>query len=503
MFNIYFRKSSIKTLLFMCFFAAGVFTCSAEDEGTASRIAYMEEKVAADPRDINARKKLAELYVGADQHEKAIEQYEKVIASDPGDIDAMESLALEYMWQDRPSEAIRYLSEVVRLDPGREGAKSALEHLKKTKHDHHKTRESHGHISNGIKSSAEQLDVYRKMAERYLHASAYEKAREYYQDIVKLDPGNVRAQRKLDEIERMMRPQAFAQLDLFKVKGDAEHFVQTYGASLYLEDGYSMETSYVIRRRTQPGYDRYTRQAGTIEISKAFGDGLVLFGGAVFKYYSMGEQAPVDWFFRAMKSVPPDLTLNLAYEKEQQDSKYDILQQRVARHGLSLDGHYNLGRYFSFNADIEADYYTKGYAPDDNFSLSLSASPIVHILKGDTALDLSYTYHRMDFLRKDVTLNASEYEYNYYSPRVLETHAGTLYASHAMSGGRLKGIFSDTISYRPHDGSMHNMIYTELRWKISEADSISGVFVHNRVFDNVGDSFQKTRQFTIKISHLF
>jgi len=490
-------------ILAMCLFAGGAFICSAKDGGAASRIASMEEKVSADPGDMKARKKLAELYAGSGQSEKAIEQYEKVIRSDPGNVGAMEGLAFEYMWEDRTEEAIRYLSEVVKLDPEREEAKSALQHLEKIKHDHHKTRASHAHISERVKSSAEQLDVYRKMAERYLHASAYEKAREYYQDMLKLDPGNVRAQRKLDEIERFMRPQVFAQVDFFKVKGDAEHFVQTYGASLYLEDGYSMETSYVTRRRTQPGHDRYTRQAGTIEISKAFGDGLVLFGGAVFKYYSMSEQTPVDWSFRAMKSVTPEFTLNLAYEKEQEDSKYDILQQRVARHGLSLDGHYNLGRYFSFNADVEASYYTKGYAPDDNFSLSVSASPIIHVLKGDTALDLSYTYHRMDFLRKDVTLNASEYEYNYYSPKVLETHAGTLYASHAIFHGRLKGIFSDTISYRPHDGSMHNMIYTELRWKISEANSISGVFVRTRVFDNVGDSFQKTQQFTVKISHLF
>jgi tetratricopeptide (TPR) repeat protein len=497
------RIEKITILLAMCFFFSAAVLSFAEDESVVERIALMEKKVSSGSGDLENYKILAGLYASVGEGKKAREQYRKVLEVSPGDVDALEGMGLEYAWENKLFEADRYLSEAIKLDPGREKAKKALDHLRAMKHDHRQTKMRHGRISESIKNSTRPLDTYQKMAETYLHVSVYEKARKYYEEILRLDPANVRAQRKMDEIERLMRPQVFSQLDFFKVKGDAKQFVQTYGTSLYLEDGYSMESEYVIKRRTQSGEERFTRQAGTIEISKAFGESLIFFGGAVFKYYSMEEQSVVDWYFRAVKSIGQSCSFNFAYEKEHEDSKADILLQRVDRHGFSIGGNYSLSSYFSFNADIEGNYYTRGYAPNNNASLSMSASPIVHVLKGNTLMDLSYTYHRMDFLRKDITRDASEFEYNYYSPRVLETHAGTLYASHEMFSGRIKGMFSDTVSYRPHDDSMHNMIYTELRWKISKHDNISGVFIRTRVFDNVGDSFQIGQQFTVKFSHTF
>ncbi|MBD3425897.1 MAG: hypothetical protein GF409_01545 [Candidatus Omnitrophica bacterium] len=493
-------KALLASLALILLFGAAK-RCHAEDK--AGSIARLKEKIKEEPRNKDLRKRLAALYITVDKPEKAIEQFKRILEIDPDDIGAKEGLGLEYMWTGHYRKARELLKEVLEKDPNKIFVKRTLKHLDSMKHSHHDTRTRHGHVVDRIRKHPEQLETYKKLADEYLHTSAYEKARQYYLGILELYPGNVRAQRRLDQIERLMKPQVFTQIDFFKVKGDARHLVQTYGGSMYLQDGYQMESTFVDKRRTEPGVDRYSRKIGTIEISKAFTEDLVLFGGGVFKYYSMDEQAIFDCYFRGLKNIGPHMSINFAYEKEHQDAKKEILTQRVDRHGFVLGAHVDLARYLSFNADVEADSYTHGQAPDNNASLSISASPIMHILKGPSTVDLSYTYHRLDFLRKDITLNNSPFEYNYYSPKVLVSHAATLFVSRELFDGRFKAIFSDSFSYRPHDSSLHNMIYTEIRWKLTKADSISGVFVRTRSLWHVGASFQKTQQFTVKFSHTF
>lgn len=382
-----------------------------------------------------------------------------------------------------------------------EEAKPEYDHAKYDSHRESAAR--HDHIVNTVKHSAHQLDAYNKLAERYLHASTYEKARKYYMDILSLDPGNVKAQRKLDEIERLMMPQLFAQADLFDVKGGGVNFVQTYGGSIYLEDGYSMEAEHVINRRTEKGEQRYTRQATKIDISKSFADDMVLFFGGIFKYYGMNEDVAADYYINAMKTFGHSTTFDVTFTKEHQDHTRDILDQRVDKYSLEAGIHTGLSDRFSLNADVTGAYFTEGYAPGNNASLAFSSSPIFHVIKEGPVMDLSYTYYRMDFLRKSITVDSSEFEYEYYSPKVFQSHSATIYISHEFFEGRVKGIFSDTVSYRPHDDSARNRIYAEARYKFTGKDSLSVVFSRNRCLASVGDSYQITQQITLKFSHSF
>jgi tetratricopeptide (TPR) repeat protein len=485
----------------------GVISCpesayAQPTEGTGSLHA-LEKAVEKEPSDLVKRKELAQLYLHSGLLDKSIEQYEEIIRYDPDDLNAKESLAFQYMWASRPAKARVLLEKVLEIEPRRKKAREALEHLKKLKPSHHEKAAKAGHVNKLIKNNAEQLDTFNKLADSYLHEGLYLKAREYYENLLKLDPGNIHVQRKLDEIERMMSPQVFTQIDLYEAKGDSKHMVQTYGGSIFLEDGYRMETEYTIKRRTQRDSDRYVRQSGRMEFSKAFKDHLVLFSGATFKYYDDNEAGELDYFVRALKSFRNGTSINFTYEKERQDAKHEILEQNVDRHGFTLGIDHNLNEHLSFSSVVEGDYYTKGYAPDNNASVSLSASPVFHIVKGQPYLDISYTYHRMDFLRKSETRNGIEYDYEYYSPKWLEMHAGTVYLSYELFAKRLKLVFSDTLSYRVDNNVTHNVIYAELRWKITPSDSLSGVFVRSRAIRHVGDSFQMTEQYTIKFSHRF
>lgn len=370
-------------------------------------------------------------------------------------------------------------------------------------HKHRRTASQHAHTLNMIKNNSEQLEVFRKKADSYFHSYEYKKAKEYYKSILELEPANVTAQRMLDNIERLLKPQVFAQVDLFNIKGDSNMLVQTYGGSLELDDEYRMETEYVMNRRVENGVDRYFRQSLDMEISRGFDGGLLLIGGVILKYYSMKEPGVFDYYAKALRSFGNNVSVNITYDKKREDAKHKILAQNVDRHRLTLGGHWNIGEYYSLSGSVEGSYYTRGHAPNNNANISASISPSFHIVRDKPTVDLSYTYHRLDTLRKDVTRNGDEMEYEYYSPRLLEVHSATLYATHSILDDKLSVSFSETISYRPSDETMHNMLYAEVKWNISDNDVISGVFVRTRNIMNVPDSYQKTQQFTVKYSRIF
>ena len=469
-------------------------------------ITVYEEIVEFQPEDLDSRRRLADLYRWNKMSDKAAGQYEKIIELDPADMETKERLAFHYSWHKKPVKAIVLFEEIIEENPENAKAKKQLAHLYYYNQRPDEALDLYEKMVDDITTDADRLDVYSKMGAASRRTKDYEGAADYYKQILEIAPGNVEAQQRLDEVERLMSPQIFGRIDFYNAKGGPERLVQRYGFSQMLDDGYRMEARYGHRRHTELGERRLVTQDGEMEISKDFGDGLTLFGGGGIRFYGTDERVRFNYFVKAIKVFNPRLTGTFEYDKRPEDSDFDKLHQRVDRHRINTNFYYKFSDDISVNTAVWGDFLTKGEAPRDNVGYGLIAAPTLHIMR-DPVVNLSYAYYRVEYARGDSTnTRARRGEFEYYNPRLYYTHSGSLYFSYEFFDGRLRTVFSDRLYFVQDEDDVNywgNSIYGELRLKITPNDTVTAGFTRSRQIWNVQSDYQIVQQVTLRFSHDF
>ena len=466
-------------------------------------IVQYEMLLEEDPDDLEIRKTLAELYSGSEMTDKAIEQYEAILKRDLDDLDTKEKLAFNYMWQERHEKAIPLFKEVLEKDPDRDEARKALADMYMWTDRSHLAIEEYEQILDTIETNEEKERIYQNLGESLYSTRSYDKAKEYYEQLLTVDPTNIAVQRRLEDIERLTNPQIFSQADFFRAHGAEKRFVLTSGATVLLDDNWRFSPQYVYNKRTEPGTNRFISHTSGFTLSKIVDEDLSFFTGMGVKYYNIRKSA-IDYFLRFVENVGDRVTTIIEYNKRIEDDSELELRQRVNRHNLMVGIYYDVWDFLALNTTLLGSYYTEGKAPDDNYSFTTAISPIIHIVK-KPIVDLSYTYYRGDYLRRSDESIGQIYEY--YSPRLVETHSGTLYFRHVFFDV-LDVIVSDTVSYtgqgdEDEDHSMRNTIYAEINYNVTKDDSIKVYYIRSRQFWHIADSYDQTDQISVRYSHSF
>lgn len=469
-------------------------------------IPIYEEIVEASPEDLDSQKRLADLYRWNKMKDKAAKQYEKIIELDPGDLETKQRLAFHYSWHKKPQKAIVLFEEILQEDPQNTKAQNQLAHLYYYNQRPDDALDLYEKMIDDIKTDADRLDVYSKMGAASRRTKDYQGAIDYYKQILELAPGNVEAQQRLDEVERLLRPQVFGRIDFYKAKGGPRRLVQRYGFSQMLDDGYRMESRYGHRRHTELGERRLVTQDGEIEISKDFGGGLTLFGTGGMRFYGTNERVRFNYAVKAIKVFSSVLTGIFEYSKVPEDSDFEKLHERVDRHRLNTNFYYKFSDDISLNTSVWGDYLTKGEAPRDNVGYGLIAAPTLHIMREPT-VNLSYAYYRVEYRTGDSpNSRVRRGEFEYYNPRLYYTHSGALYFSHEFFDGRLRAVFNDRLYFVQDEDDVNywgNSIYAELRLKVTDSDTVTAGFTRSRQIWNVQSDFQIIQQVTLRFSHDF
>lgn len=87
------------------------------DAGRAGMLAKLEERVRANPRDVEAWIQIGHINFDNQQHEAAIEAYEKALAIDPTNAPVLTDLGIMYRRIGNPQEAIRRFDQAIAADP--------------------------------------------------------------------------------------------------------------------------------------------------------------------------------------------------------------------------------------------------------------------------------------------------------------------------------------------------------------------------------------------------
>ena len=90
--------------------------------GRAGMLARLEERVRANPRDVEAWVQIGHINFDNQQHAAAIEAYEKALAIEPRNAPVLTDLGIMYRRNGDPNEAIRRFDQAIAVDPKLENA---------------------------------------------------------------------------------------------------------------------------------------------------------------------------------------------------------------------------------------------------------------------------------------------------------------------------------------------------------------------------------------------
>ncbi len=90
--------------------------------GRAGMLAKLEERVRANPRDVEAWVQIGHINFDNQQHAAAIEAYEKALAIEPRNAPVLTDLGIMYRRNGEPKEAIRRFDQAIAVDPKLENA---------------------------------------------------------------------------------------------------------------------------------------------------------------------------------------------------------------------------------------------------------------------------------------------------------------------------------------------------------------------------------------------
>jgi cytochrome c-type biogenesis protein CcmH/NrfG len=85
--------------------------------GRADMLAKLEERVRANPRDVEAWIQIGHINFDNQQHEAAIAAYEKALAIDPTNAPVLTDLGIMYRRTGNPQEAVRRFNQAIAADP--------------------------------------------------------------------------------------------------------------------------------------------------------------------------------------------------------------------------------------------------------------------------------------------------------------------------------------------------------------------------------------------------
>ncbi len=85
--------------------------------GRAAMLAQLEDRVRANPRDVEAWIQIGHINFDNQQHAAAIEAYEKALAIDPGNAPVLTDLGIMYRRSGNPREAVRRFEQAIAVDP--------------------------------------------------------------------------------------------------------------------------------------------------------------------------------------------------------------------------------------------------------------------------------------------------------------------------------------------------------------------------------------------------
>lgn len=85
--------------------------------GRAGMLAKLEERVRANPRDVEAWIQIGHISFDNQQHEAAIAAYEKALAIDPTNASVLTDLGIMYRRTGNPQEAVQRFDQAIAADP--------------------------------------------------------------------------------------------------------------------------------------------------------------------------------------------------------------------------------------------------------------------------------------------------------------------------------------------------------------------------------------------------
>lgn len=166
---------------------------------TQEAITHLKKWIDKNPRDLEARHALAEIYLASEDFRNARETYLDLIDKNPEDAQAYHNLGLLYLKEERPEEAVQNLVAAVAINPDLTEGYFNLGEL--------------ALLSNRLDRAFEffqKADVLSKKAEPSRHSRAHEKlgmvhakkgepekAAEQFKIALKIDPKNVQAEQNL------------------------------------------------------------------------------------------------------------------------------------------------------------------------------------------------------------------------------------------------------------------------------------------------------------------
>jgi len=338
------------------------------------------------------------------------------------------------------------------------------------------------------------------VGDTYYRARSYRQAKKYYEQVLAEDPENVKAQQKLEKAKRKLRPEVFGEFDIYEAKGGPREVEETLGFKQRTFFDTDLKGYYLHHRETEEGKDRYRYHYMGLELKRRFDYGITGTVGVTLKHYEVNKTF-FDYHMKVKKTFFNRLTTSLSYEREIEDSNLGALEQRVFQHTIEQNFYYNVNKYFSLSGYLQERIYTKGRAPDENYGLVSSYSPLIRIWRKPD-IGLSYIYYRVDHAHKDADPIISFYDY--YAPKKSETHAASLSFKHQITD-YLGFYYSDTISYTESEDRIYtrHTINGRIRLSLWDHHKASIRFIHSRQIKHQSSSYNKTQQLTINYSYQF
>ncbi len=471
-----------------------------------SAVRTYERVLEINPDHLEAKRKLGDFYSWTRQPEKSLRMLEAVYAQEPDNLDVMKKLGDRYMRLKRYPEASALFSKILEREPDNQDAKRGLADIKSARSEHDDAIRAYQDMLQTAASEKERVELFDKVSDNYYYARDYGKAKEYAEEMLKIDPENKEAQGRLKRIDEYFRPTIFSEYKYQDYKGDQERSLLDVGYIQPTRSGITVTGVYHNYRRYEQEdktVERYGYDSGSLDLSKYMGEGLTVSVGTELKFYTT-DAADFDYHLRAVKDFMPGLRGDFVYEKERQDTDFDRLRQHVDAHSVSGTMYHDWNDWFSLHSNLEGRYYTQGDAFDDNFRVSGYVSPVFHIIKRDPVLDVSYTYYRVFSFVKDRNASDEAERFEYFAPRRFQRHSVTMYFVYDFTK-QLRVVASDTVSWIDEDDAdyVQNTILGELIYKISDDDRVSLRYIETHHVHNGSETDFKNNEWRVQASHRF
>ena len=453
-------------------------------------IPLYEQMVQESPNDMKLKKILSDLYMGNGMVDEGLSELEKMHKMNPDDMDLMKNLANQYMWNSRASDAMLLLQEIIEKNPEDIEARKSLAELYSWNARGEQAIKEYFQILNNIQTQ-ERDGIYKKIADNYYWTGSYGQARKFYQEVLRINPTNVEARNRLDEVERFYRPEFFIQSDILRGKGRHYVFVETAGLSHMLNNGIRLLGRYSLSSVHDADEVDHAKSAQTIalEASKYLGRGFTVFGGMGYSLFRSGK-GRFNGFVRFIQSFS-NLSIGGGY------GWGSLELQDVDQHTFDMTAYYNINRRMAISSSVAWIYYSEGTAPSDNHGFRYSVSPIVHILF-NPILDLSYTFYGVHTVNKNID-NDNFFEYGY--PKS-DTHTISLYFRKDFTNRFFMAI-SEAVSIAPRDNLAWNTLFTEFYYKLNEFNYVDLIYIWSKQLKTRSGSPGNDHQVSVKYAHMF